>query len=266
MRTLPVAAVLAMMMIAGAGLAMAQSAPGGTQSAGTQPGAGRSCVQKLRAFGQAMNQDGYWLSGWQPHRAAPAGPWGDVNWPASPGGQLRTLYAAAHILALRGEEQTCAAVLEEARQIYARSVADLHTHGVQTSTVRDYRRRQIADALPVGRMNTACRLASVMGTDVRNGGDEYLGPVEDVVVDPSTGRPSYVLIGTGGFLGIGQDYVAVPWQALKATPGFGILVLGVEQGTLDKAPKVDPNDFVGTESSRQQQKVDAYWKQHGGQG
>src|SRR3954454_7431227 len=110
MRILPAAAALPTILIAGMGLAVAQSAPDAPQQASA--GAGQGCLQELRAFGQAMNQDGYWLSGWQPARGAPpAGPWGQVNWPASPDGQLRTLYSAAHLLAARGDEQTCETLL-----------------------------------------------------------------------------------------------------------------------------------------------------------
>src|SRR3954451_25291436 len=121
MRRLQAAPACALALIAGTGLAVAQPVTSGTQLGPDRAG----CMHELRAFGQAMNQDGYWLSGGQPARSAPAGPWGQVNWPASPDGQLRTLYAAAHLLAAGGDEQTCAAVLDRARQFYASSVADL---------------------------------------------------------------------------------------------------------------------------------------------
>lgn len=248
MPSVPGLAATLMTLVVAAPVVLAQSAPGGTE---TRPGApGQECLQHLRAFGQTMNQDGYALSGW----------------PASPDGKLRALYSAADVLAGLGEQEICEAVLAKARGLYASSIAQLQQRGVQTSKLRDHRRERIDRAVPVAKMSEPYRLSGLTGTDVRNGADEYLGSVEDVIVDPRTGKPSYLLIGTGGFLGIGEELVGVPWEQLRATPEMSTLILNVTPDLLEKAPRLDPRQFVGVIAVQQQERVDAYWKRLPGGG
>jgi sporulation protein YlmC with PRC-barrel domain len=70
---------------------------------------------------------------------------------------------------------------------------------------------------PVGFMTEmpagATRLSGVIGTDVIGSDIRRLGTVDDVVLDRS-GAIAAVVIGTGGFLGIGEKKVAVPYAAL----------------------------------------------------
>lgn len=56
-------------------------------------------------------------------------------------------------------------------------------------------------------------LSSLNGTDVINGNGDKIGEVEDVLVDKD-GRPQ-LLVSVGGFLGIGERDVLVPWDQLK---------------------------------------------------
>lgn len=60
------------------------------------------------------------------------------------------------------------------------------------------------------------RLASdLRGRDVRNAQGEKIGAVRDVVVDINSGRAPYVVVQTGGVLGMGARDRAVPMGALK---------------------------------------------------
>ncbi len=56
--------------------------------------------------------------------------------------------------------------------------------------------------------------SKLIGTTVRGGGDESLGEVSDVVLAPD-GRAVAVVIGVGGFLGVGEKSVAVPFSAVE---------------------------------------------------
>ncbi|MEW6255344.1 MAG: PRC-barrel domain-containing protein [Pseudomonadota bacterium] len=55
---------------------------------------------------------------------------------------------------------------------------------------------------------------TLIGTDVRGAADENLGEVSDVLMDRN-GNVVGAVIGVGGFLGIGQKDVAVPFNALE---------------------------------------------------
>lgn len=110
----------------------------------------------------------------------------------------------------------------------------------------------------VGRLN----LDDLTGTDVRNLADESLGSVSDIIVDPVTGQIAYAVVARGGFLGIGEDYVAVPWQQFRATPGLNTLVLNVTENAFAEAPTVDPDAFGDAGQLQQQnQLINDYWGQ-----
>ncbi|MET4700163.1 sporulation protein YlmC with PRC-barrel domain [Constrictibacter sp. MBR-5] len=256
-----------------AGSASQASQPGGTihgRSAGGQATAGASsqCRQDLTALGQTMQEDGYWLSGYRSYGttvAAPGatatpsaagrtmGPWGDVGWETRPHVEMRTLYRAADILAQRGNEEACREVLDATRTTYREYAQQLEGMGVQPQQISDWRQAEIVNAKPVSEMASAVRIEDIIGSDLRNAQDEDLGEVEDVVLDPATGDVKRVIVSRGGFLGMGEDRVAVPWNKLRATPGMNTLVLPVSEQAMEQAPTYD-----GTMSSEAAD-TDAYW-------
>ncbi|MFG1462386.1 PRC-barrel domain-containing protein [Xanthobacter sp. DSM 24535] len=56
--------------------------------------------------------------------------------------------------------------------------------------------------------------STLIGTKVRGSGDESLGEVNDVLLDRN-GAVVGAVIGVGGFLGVGEKDVAVPFNALE---------------------------------------------------
>ncbi|NLF29595.1 MAG: PRC-barrel domain containing protein, partial [Planctomycetes bacterium] len=56
---------------------------------------------------------------------------------------------------------------------------------------------------------------TLIGHDVKGQGGETLGQIKDVVLNQERNKIDYVAIGSGGFLGIGTKYVAVPWSELN---------------------------------------------------
>ncbi|WP_262027028.1 PRC-barrel domain-containing protein [Microvirga sp. Mcv34] len=56
--------------------------------------------------------------------------------------------------------------------------------------------------------------SDLRGTTVYGANDEKIGDINDVLIDRG-GRTVAVIVGVGGFLGIGQKDVAVPYQALE---------------------------------------------------
>jgi sporulation protein YlmC with PRC-barrel domain len=58
------------------------------------------------------------------------------------------------------------------------------------------------------------RTSKLMGLDVYNDNNEKLGDINEVLVDKS-GKITAVVIGVGGFLGIGENDVAVSFDKLK---------------------------------------------------
>lgn len=193
---------------------------------------------------------------------AAASPFARVDWQSAPTEALRTLYAAAHILAQNGSEQPCQAVLAEARDLYGAYVHTLRQAGVEPGEIRSYREQQLALARPVSERARGMRADAITGTDVRNLQDAHLGSVRDVVFDPRSGDIAYVIMGRGGFLGIGRDHVAVPWQQLRVTPNLDTFVLDVQEAQLERAPQVDPDTFATDEGyARRRGEIDRFWQE-----
>ncbi|WP_439400155.1 PRC-barrel domain-containing protein (plasmid) [Bradyrhizobium sp. PMVTL-01] len=58
------------------------------------------------------------------------------------------------------------------------------------------------------------RAAKLSGVNVYNNNGDKLGDISDVILDQS-GKAAAVVIGVGGFLGLGEHYVAVNYDQLK---------------------------------------------------
>lgn len=69
--------------------------------------------------------------------------------------------------------------------------------------------------VPVTGEESPNRLTNLMDYDVLNQNGEQIGNADDMVLDFDNTTISYVLVGTGGFLGLGEKTVAVPWDMLE---------------------------------------------------
>jgi sporulation protein YlmC with PRC-barrel domain len=58
------------------------------------------------------------------------------------------------------------------------------------------------------------RASKLIGVNVYNEANEKIGEIEELIVDKS-GKVDNVVLGVGGFLGMGEHYVAVPMEKLK---------------------------------------------------
>jgi sporulation protein YlmC with PRC-barrel domain len=76
----------------------------------------------------------------------------------------------------------------------------------------------------------------VEGTEVYSRAGEHLGEVHNFMVDKFTGQVSYAVMSFGGFLGIGQRYHALPWEALDYDVEQGGYIVDVDKEKLKSAP------------------------------
>jgi len=74
---------------------------------------------------------------------------------------------------------------------------------------------------------------------VTNSGSENLGKLEDIVVDPNSGRILYGVLSFGGFLGMGDKLFAIPWQSLQLAADGNAFTLNVDKDRLKNAPGFD---------------------------
>jgi len=94
------------------------------------------------------------------------------------------------------------------------------------------------------------RASSIVGMEVRNHRDEYLGRIKDVVFDLNTERVSYAVIRarTGSWLSPRQKLLAVPVNALTASADGKHLVLAADKSKVKMAMGFDQNHWPSVES------------------
>jgi sporulation protein YlmC with PRC-barrel domain len=276
-----------LLSLAGCSCLAASASEVSVQSA-SQGQAAQQCLTNLKAFSAEMKQGGYWLDeggygygygypmfgygygfgyAYSPGAAAPSvgeeGADYKGYWRARPGYEVRTLLASAQILAESGQEQACETVLTVTRDTYAAYAADLKSGKVPRGDVSGWRRQQIESAKPVSGNGIAYRSDSLIGTTVINAQDDSLGSVEDIVMSPRTGAIAYLVIGHGGFIGLDEKYVPVPWNDFKSTLGSNLLVLAVTKASFAGAPQVDEKQFAPRgDFAAESRSVDAYWAVH----
>jgi len=85
--------------------------------------------------------------------------------------------------------------------------------------------------------------ATLSGYLVRSPRHEDLGCIEELMIDPSTGRILYAILSFGGLLGNGGKLYAVPWNALNLDADQRIFLLDMEREQMEAAPKFDVENW-----------------------
>jgi sporulation protein YlmC with PRC-barrel domain len=83
----------------------------------------------------------------------------------------------------------------------------------------------------------ALPISDYYNQNVYDSRDNKIGAVNDLLLDTG-GKVSAVIVGVGGFLGVGEKNVAVPFQAVKVSEKEGkrYLVLDTTKEALQTAP------------------------------
>jgi hypothetical protein len=82
----------------------------------------------------------------------------------------------------------------------------------------------------------------VDGTAVYDTAGERLGDIHDVMIDKVSGRVAYAVLSFGGFLGLGEKYHPLPWNALKYDTSLGGYVVNLSKDQLEGGPAYDEGD------------------------
>ncbi|MBN9016836.1 MAG: PRC-barrel domain-containing protein [Rhizobiales bacterium] len=91
-------------------------------------------------------------------------------------------------------------------------------------------------------VNSLIGADKVEGTAVYDPTGERLGAVHDVMIDKVSGRVAYAVLSFGGFLGIGENYHPLPWNALKYDTELGGYVVGLSREQLEGGPTYDEGE------------------------
>jgi len=90
-------------------------------------------------------------------------------------------------------------------------------------------------------------------------GGGKVGTIERVMIDKRAGRVAYAVMSFGGFLGMGQDYVALPWHMLRYNENLDAYEMNITENQLRGAPAIAQGWDSGIVSRDWERKVHTYY-------
>ena len=95
------------------------------------------------------------------------------------------------------------------------------------------------------------KASHVLKSEVMNPHGQWLGDIEEVVIDTAAGKVAYaVLSARKEWLGLGEKWFAIPWHTLQQSEGLGTFTLDVDKETLQKAPGFDKDNWPNRATTR----------------
>jgi sporulation protein YlmC with PRC-barrel domain len=117
------------------------------------------------------------------------------------------------------------------------------------------------------------RISNLLDFEVKTKDGDLVGEVENMVLNLDARRVQYVIIGVGGFLGIGEKEVAIPWGAFDlhvedtvndqvGDDNDNWLVLNLDKEAIENAPDWDPNTLpkLGEPAADWDVDLRGYWQ------
>ena len=102
------------------------------------------------------------------------------------------------------------------------------------------------------------RVSEMLKSFVENRSKEKLGKIEDFMVGVD-GRLKYAILSHGGFLGIGDVLIPVPYEALMTGDEKGTAVLDIDKPALEKALNFENKTWPDFTSAEWEEKIDRYF-------
>lgn len=104
------------------------------------------------------------------------------------------------------------------------------------------------------------KATDLVGKTVRNPQtNEDLGTLNDIVIDPDTGRIIYGVLSFGGFLGLGDELFAIPWGSLELASDYKAINLSVDKERLKNAEGFDEQHWPNMADQRWAAKTHDYY-------
>jgi len=117
---------------------------------------------------------------------------------------------------------------------------------------------QRVDAAPTSTRNLV-RASELLGKDIKNHDGKDMGDISELAIDLRSGRAAYAIISFGGFLGIGDKLVAVPFQVLTPSADGKYLVLDVPKEKLEKAPRFDKKEWPDMDNEKWGREIHTFY-------
>ena len=141
---------------------------------------------------------------------------------------LERLRQVAQRMAADGREALCRELVSELEDV----VQEHRRHASNLEQIEKY-----AAPVDIGSWSSQLDTARLNGMSVRNRVGEELGVVQGVILDG--GKAQALIVEHGGFLGIGESRVRVPWKAVQITRDGSAIVLDMSAGDLQQLSEAD---------------------------
>lgn len=89
------------------------------------------------------------------------------------------------------------------------------------------------------KLDSGYRASKVRGASVTNEANERIGTIDDIIITRD-GKESYAVLSVGGFLGMGDHLIAIPYSQLSMAESR-IVLRGANKDTLKTLPQFKYN-------------------------
>jgi PRC-barrel domain len=100
----------------------------------------------------------------------------------------------------------------------------------------------------------------VEGTPVRRANGEKIGAIQRLMINKLSGNVVYAVLSVGGFLGMGQKHVPIPWVRLKYDLVQEAYLLDLSDGELRGAPAYEADKDFDWGDRSQEIVIHKYYK------
>jgi sporulation protein YlmC with PRC-barrel domain len=113
-------------------------------------------------------------------------------------------------------------------------------------------------AVPMTEAASQISANDLIGMDVRGSDGKTIGEVDDVVIGAGDEK-SYLIIAYGGFLGLGEDVTAIPFDRASIAPDVDVVFVQLTEAELDSAPTYKRADDSWRTSDKWRTQTDEYY-------
>lgn len=164
----------------------------------------------------------------------------------------RSLRDAALVLAETGRTDACLAVVDSLEAVLMQGAGGSAAAARDVSALQDL----MAESQPVDQLTVQIRASRLMEGEVVSTDGDDMGEIEDVILSSTDGR-RWVLVETGGFWGMGEDYVPIALSRLHMIDDETYAVQ-IGSDLFDQAPRFDDDEIAG--ASGWADEADSWWE------
>jgi hypothetical protein len=113
---------------------------------------------------------------------------------------------------------------------------------------------------PTQRKHSLIASDRVEGTPVRRPNGEKVGTIQRLMIDKLSGNVAYAVLSFGGFIGIGQKHLPIPWERLKYDPDEGAYQLDLSDEELSRAPAYEADEEFDWGDRSREIEIHSYYR------